>query len=75
MALASSGTEEDDPIIQFEPPPQGFEAHLTVSTAQFVRTQKDPTVAQYHDPDVCSVSASSSRLGNRGKWCVSRWSE
>ena len=71
MSLASSGTEEDDPIIQFEPPPQGFEAHLTVSTAQFVRKQTDPTVAQYHDPDVCSVSASSSRLGYRGKSCIS----
>ncbi len=67
MALASSGTKEDDPIIQFEPPPQDFEAHITVSTAQHTRKQKDPVVAQYHDPDVCSVSTSSSKLGFRGE--------
>lgn len=67
FALASSGTEEDDPIIQFEPPPERFEAHLTVSTAQYLRNQKDPMVVQYHDPDVSSVSTSSSKLGYQGE--------
>ena len=68
MAVATSGTAEDDPIVQFESPPEAFEAHFTLSSAQYLKKQKDATAARLQDPDVCSVSKNSSRLGVQGKY-------
>ena len=67
MTILSNVIDEDDPIIQFAPPPRGFEASITLTTSQHTAKLKNPAISRHRDPDVCSVSASSSELGFKGK--------
>ncbi|KAL6718971.1 hypothetical protein ACLMJK_003206 [Lecanora helva] len=67
MSLISNLVDEDDPIVQFAPPPRGFEASFTFTTSQHVDKLNNPTVSRHRDPDVCSVSASSTRLGIKAR--------
>ena len=68
MTIISNVTDEDDPIVQFEPPPRGFEASFTLTTSQHMEKLNNPTVSRHLDPDVCSVSASSTKLGFKGQF-------
>jgi hypothetical protein len=67
ICLAGSGTEEDDPIIQFEPPPRGFQALFTLSTAEWALKQRALARGRYHDPEIRPVSRFPMRFGMRGE--------
>jgi hypothetical protein len=67
ISLAGSGTEEDDPIVQFESPPKGFQALFTISTAEWMLKQASLMLGRYHDPEICPVSGSPMRFGVRGE--------
>lgn len=65
--LASTGTSEEDPIMQFEPPQKGFQAIFNIVTAEFLRKQRKVVRDRYYDPEIRSVSNSPLKRGIRGK--------
>lgn len=67
ISIAGSGTEEDDPIIQFEPPPRGFQASMTISTSEWIVKQQTLTRGRYHDPEIRPVSSCPMKRGVRGE--------
>jgi hypothetical protein len=66
ICLASTGTSSEDPIMQFEPPARGFKAFFNIGSAEFYLRQRTAASERYHDPDICSVSASPLKRGIRG---------
>jgi hypothetical protein len=70
VQLASTGTEEEDPLLQFQPPPKGLRALFTVSTAEFLNQQRRLRSEKYHDPEILPVSKSPFRRGIRGKYML-----
>lgn len=68
VTLANHGTDEEDPIVQFEPPPRNWQALFTVSTADWIRKEKLMSRGKYRDQDVVPVSGSPMRLGIRGRF-------
>ena len=67
ISLAGSGTEEEDLIVQFEPPPKGFQALFTISTAEWELKQRTLARGRYHDPEIRPVSGFPMKFGLRGE--------
>jgi hypothetical protein len=66
VGLAGSGTDDDDPIVQFDAPPKDFGALLTISTADWRKKERIMSQGIYRDDDIRPVSLSPMRLGFRG---------
>jgi hypothetical protein len=66
VQLASTGTDEDDPILQFEPPPAGLKTEFTVSTAEYCRRLRKVLASDSNDPEVRSIPRSPLKRGIRG---------
>jgi hypothetical protein len=66
ICLASTGTSSEDPVMQFEPPQRGFKAFFNIGSAEFYLRQRKAASDRYHDPEICSVSASPLKRGIRG---------
>ena len=66
IKAGSTGTSEQDPIMQFKPPGRKFQAMFNLATEDFLRRQKSAVVDRYHDREVQPVSASLLKRGIRG---------
>jgi hypothetical protein len=66
ICLASTGTSEEDPIMQFEPPQRGFQAFFNIGSAEFYLRQRKAASGRYYDPEIRSVSMSPLKRRIRG---------
>jgi hypothetical protein len=64
LSLASSATDEEDPILQYERPPEDFRSFMTVTTGKW--KEKEHTTQRWKDPDVMPLTKKRIRYGIRG---------
>ena len=67
IAIAGSETNDEDPILQFEPPPRSFRGLITVSTADFDAKENSPNIRNYRTKDITTLPQSPVRFGVRGR--------
>jgi hypothetical protein len=66
LSMANSATEEEDPILQFERPPEGLRGFLTVTTGAWEKNNK--STLRWKDHNVMSLAAERVRYGLRGEY-------
>ncbi|KAH8782146.1 hypothetical protein BGZ57DRAFT_951891 [Hyaloscypha finlandica] len=67
IQLSSSGTDENDPIMQFEFPKHDCRASYSVSTCDFNLQERRLDQKSFHDPEVRSLTRSPLLRGIRGE--------
>lgn len=65
--LFELGAEDDEPILQFEPPPRQFQAVFQLATEEFRRNQQSFGKRKYQDPFCRSLFEGPLKHGIRGK--------
>ncbi|KAI1360473.1 hypothetical protein F5Y08DRAFT_317323 [Xylaria arbuscula] len=65
VSSSGIGTDEEDPILQFRQPPRHFEAHFTVTTADWKEKERRIAQQEYKDNDITTLPQNPIRFGVR----------
>jgi len=68
ISVAGIDTVDEDPILQFKQPPRDFQAHVTISTADWHKKQLDLAQFEFKDEEITTLSHNPIRFGLEGTY-------